>query len=97
MADFKWKASAVQNQDLWRALDDLVSEHLIRWVWVAGHADHIAQNRCDAIVLICTWRLWSGHAGHKDAAKGGCTAGILSASGARLGDGPKGMRRPRGF
>src|SRR5713226_3316654 len=49
-----WQTSdgkRVQNQDLWRALDDLVLEHVNRWEWVAGHADHIAQNRCKAIVL----------------------------------------------
>ena len=40
---------AVQNQDLWRELDELASRHIIRWTWVVGHADHDLQNRCDAL------------------------------------------------
>jgi ribonuclease HI len=39
----------VQNQDLWRELDELASRHIIRWTWVVGHGDHDRQNRCDAL------------------------------------------------
>jgi len=49
-----WRTSAgmaVQNQDLWQELDELVQRHVIHWVWIAGHADHAAQNRCDALAL----------------------------------------------
>lgn len=46
-----WRTSggkAVQNQDLWQELDELIQPHVIHWVWIAGHADHAVQNRCDA-------------------------------------------------
>jgi ribonuclease HI len=49
-----WRTSngkAVQNQDLWQELDGLVQRQVIHWVWVAGHAEHIVQNRCDALAL----------------------------------------------
>jgi ribonuclease HI len=49
-----WRTSGgqpVQNQDLWQELDDLVQQHVIHWVWIAGHADHAVQNRCDALAL----------------------------------------------
>jgi ribonuclease HI len=38
-----WKTSAkkpVKNEDLWRALDALVSQHQIDWHWVKGHSGH---------------------------------------------------------
>jgi ribonuclease HI len=41
----------VQNQDLWRELDEVASHHVIRWTWVVGHGDHNLQNRCDALAL----------------------------------------------
>ena len=55
----RWKANgwrtsnrkSVRNQDLWRELDEVASEHVIRWAWVAGHGDHDLQNRCDALAL----------------------------------------------
>ena len=49
-----WRSSnrkSVQNQDLWRELDEVASKHVIRWAWVAGHGDHDLQNRCDALAL----------------------------------------------
>jgi ribonuclease HI len=39
----------VQNQDLWRELNELASQHVVGWTWVAGHGDHDVQNRCDAL------------------------------------------------
>ena len=41
----------VQNQDLWRELDELACHHIICWTWVLGHSDHGPQNRCDALAL----------------------------------------------
>ena len=49
-----WRTSnrkPVLNQDLWRALDELVRQHPVRWTWVAGHGDHDTQNRCDALAV----------------------------------------------
>lgn len=64
----RWKANgwrtskrkSVQNQDLWRELDELASKHTVRWAWVAGHADHDVQNRCDAIAVAAA-RRQAGH------------------------------------
>jgi ribonuclease HI len=47
-----WKTSAkkpVVNQDLWMELDELASQHKIRWTWTKGHADHDDNNRCDEL------------------------------------------------
>ncbi len=48
-----WKTSnkrgAVKNIDLWQSLDQLVSAHEIRWVWVKGHAGHIENERVDTL------------------------------------------------
>ena len=53
----KWKAAGftkkggLKNDDLWRALDALLSEHDVRFVWVRGHADNKYNNRCDALAV----------------------------------------------
>jgi len=47
-----WRTAArkpVQNQDLWRRLDELVNEHEVTWQWVRGHAGHDANERADAL------------------------------------------------
>lgn len=47
-----WMTSAkkpVVNQDLWKALDDQVARHTIRWQWTKGHASHVDNNRCDEL------------------------------------------------
>ena len=46
----------VQNQDLWRELDELVSRHVACWASVAGHGDHDVQNRCDALAVAAARR-----------------------------------------
>jgi ribonuclease HI len=46
----------VQNQDLWRELDQLVSQQIVHWTWVAGHGDHEIQNRCDALAAAAARR-----------------------------------------
>jgi ribonuclease HI len=48
----RWRTStkeAVKNQDLWQALDRLASERRVRWEWVAGHAGHPENERCDRL------------------------------------------------
>lgn len=53
----KWKAAGftkkggLKNDDLWRTLDALLSEHDVRFVWVKGHADNKYNNRCDALAV----------------------------------------------
>ena len=52
-----WKArnwmttlkKAVKNEDLWRRLDILASQHQITWRWLKGHAGHADNERCDVL------------------------------------------------
>jgi ribonuclease HI len=47
-----WKTAdkkPVKNEDLWRALDDAMARHEIKWVWVAGHSGHPENERADAL------------------------------------------------
>ena len=39
------KKSAVKNIDLWQELDQLLSKHKIRWIWVKGHNGHPENER----------------------------------------------------
>jgi ribonuclease HI len=46
-----WKNSAgkpVENQDLWKELDDVSARHTVRWAWVRGHNGHPENERVDA-------------------------------------------------
>jgi ribonuclease HI len=55
-----WKArgwmrtlkKAVKNDDLWRRLDELATQHRIAWHWLRGHAGHAGNERCDALARI---------------------------------------------
>ncbi len=47
-----WKTAArkpVKNEDLWRALDEQVARHDIRWHWVRGHSGVPGNERADAL------------------------------------------------
>ncbi len=47
-----WRTSTkqpVKNADQWRALDELVTHHKVRWHWVKGHAGHDGNERCDQL------------------------------------------------
>jgi len=37
----------VKNEDLWRALDELVADHRVAFHWVEGHAGHEENERAD--------------------------------------------------
>ncbi|MBZ5623597.1 MAG: ribonuclease HI [Acidobacteriia bacterium] len=39
----------VVNQDLWKALDEQVARHKVKWTWTKGHANHADNNRCDEL------------------------------------------------
>lgn len=43
------KKSAVKNIDLWQELDQLLSKHKIRWIWVKGHNGHPENERVDKL------------------------------------------------
>lgn len=47
-----WKTSGkqpVKNEDLWRRIDHLASQHQIHWKWLKGHVGHELNERCDAL------------------------------------------------
>ncbi|PFG19687.1 RNase HI [Serinibacter salmoneus] len=47
-----WRTASkqpVKNADLWRALDEQVQRHEVRWVWVKGHAGDAGNERADAL------------------------------------------------
>ena len=47
-----WKTAGkkpVKNEDLWRQLDELASQHDVKWVWVKGHAGHNGNERADEL------------------------------------------------
>ena len=39
----------VKNEDLWRRLDELASQHEIEWLWVRGHDGNPGNERADAL------------------------------------------------
>lgn len=43
------KKSAVKNLELWQELDQLLSHHQIKWVWVKGHNGHPENERVDKL------------------------------------------------
>ena len=53
----KWKSngwktagrSPVLNQDLWLALDELISNRVVKFNWVKGHAGNFFNERCDVL------------------------------------------------
>jgi len=47
-----WKTAAkqpVKNEDLWRALDELVNQHDVEWRWVKGHSGHPENELADEL------------------------------------------------
>jgi len=47
-----WKTASkkpVKNEELWKELDLLVSQHQIEWVWVKGHSGDEGNERADAL------------------------------------------------
>ncbi|GAB4527181.1 MAG: ribonuclease HI [Amphiplicatus sp.] len=50
-----WKTAdrkPVKNQDLWMALDALLSERRVEWRWVRGHAGDAGNERADALARL---------------------------------------------
>tara|TARA_B100000902_G_C27317211_1_gene922051 strand:+ start:157 stop:603 length:447 start_codon:yes stop_codon:yes gene_type:complete len=54
---FNWKSKGwktankkpVKNKDLWINLDNLCSEHNIKWKWVRGHTGHLENELADKL------------------------------------------------
>ena len=58
----KWKAqgwrrregkrwAAIKNEDLWREIDQLLSQHTVRFQHVRGHSGHPENERCDTLAV----------------------------------------------
>ncbi len=43
------KKTAVKNMDLWQQLDELLSSHRIKWIWIKGHNGHPENERADKL------------------------------------------------
>lgn len=71
-----WKrkrGESVANEDLWRALGELVAERRVRWEWVKGHAGHRWNERADELATAAAraFRPPAGGAAEVEAAAGG--------------------------
>ena len=47
-----WKTvskTAVKNEDLWRRLDGLITDHYIEWLWIKGHSGNVGNERADLL------------------------------------------------
>ena len=65
-----WKTAEkkpVLNEDLWRRLIELTTQHRVRWHWVAGHSDSVENNRVDRLAVEARLKLASqlGRAGSR--------------------------------
>jgi ribonuclease HI len=50
-----WRTASkkpVKNEDLWRRLDEMNSNHTVRWHWVKGHDGHPENERADALARL---------------------------------------------
>lgn len=41
--------SVVLNDNLWKALDELLCTHDVEFIWVRGHDGHVYNERCDEL------------------------------------------------
>jgi ribonuclease HI len=63
----KWRANgwrksnkeAALNTDLWEELLALCETHNVNFEWVKGHAEHIENERCDALARAAILKLFS--------------------------------------
>jgi ribonuclease HI len=54
---FKRKDGALQNEDLWRRLAELVEGHEVRWEWVRGHSGDRHNERADRLATAARAKL----------------------------------------
>ena len=45
------KLKPVKNEELWRRLDELASQHRLKYTRVAGHSGHPENDRCDELAV----------------------------------------------
>jgi ribonuclease HI len=46
-----WPAR-IKNQDLWKRLDSVLSNHKVKFHWVRGHDGHVENERCDVLARL---------------------------------------------
>lgn len=49
---WKRKDGPVKNPDLWQRLIPLIERHIVKFIWVKGHADNPYNNRCDELAVM---------------------------------------------
>ena len=45
------KTKPLANADLWKELDQAITDHQVSWHWVRGHAGHIENERVDNLAV----------------------------------------------
>jgi ribonuclease HI len=45
------KTKPLANADLWKELDQVISDHQVSWHWVRGHAGHAENERVDNLAV----------------------------------------------
>lgn len=48
------KLKPVKNEDLWKRLDALLAQHVVRFTVVKGHSGHPENERCDELAVAAT-------------------------------------------
>lgn len=46
------KTKPLANADLWKELDQAISDHQVSWHWVRGHAGHAENERVDNMAVL---------------------------------------------
>ncbi len=54
----QWKP--VKNVELWQQLDQLLSQHDVRFSWIRGHAGHAENERCDELAVAAAMEFMGG-------------------------------------
>ena len=52
-----WRTASkkpVKNIDLWQKLLEVSGKHEVSWQWIAGHAGHPENERCDQLAVAAT-------------------------------------------
>ena len=45
------KTKPLANADLWKELDQAITDHLVNWHWIKGHAGHSENERVDRLAF----------------------------------------------
>ena len=43
------KTKSLKNAELWKELDQVITEHQVTWHWIRGHAGHAENERVDKL------------------------------------------------